>query len=276
MSSSSSSSRSSLDADAAEFARRTRARHEREAELVRRIANGEAPPPAVAPPALPRVGGLPPLPPPRAQPRKYAGVVRDFRARKALQATTCYECEAFYRYMAETTGVPEEKLMRRYSRHRHEHLPPPDDQVNGWKVWPLGEDSPPRAPNKYNSAMVRFEEQRKAEAAAAAAAAKEEEEEEEEELPATDPPPAPELEEILPPTDPPVAEELDDRPVSPDILASQPLGTRCSQVEVQAKKDEAEAKLRAALQATPKDAGDIQELTMQVWMARWSVSSSSQ
>ena len=210
-----------------------------DAAAVRRIADGAAAPPPIAP-SLPRVGVAAARAARAAAPpqRAFAEVVRTQRARAALQGQTCPECDAFYRVMADAFGKDPALLVQRHSRHRHEHAPP-STPPGFWDVWSLPPDSPVRSQHKGNQVMQRVAERRRREAAEARAelAGRTEEVAADEADEADEPLPPTELEdEMLPPTDPPAfqkqeQEKEEDRAESPDILATQPTGVCVTAVE---------------------------------------------
>lgn len=114
--------------------------------------------PSLSLPSLPLPLPLPPpppiallsTPPPPPAPRqaKYASVVRG-KARQALPGHACEECVKFFESIKTTLhpGEDMQTVMNRYSRHRHEHKPPPTPP-GYWSVWSLEdneeEDNPKR------------------------------------------------------------------------------------------------------------------------------------
>ncbi|KAH9253315.1 hypothetical protein BASA81_008666 [Batrachochytrium salamandrivorans] len=83
-----------------------------------------------------------PIPAPSSPHRqtKYTSVVRG-KARQSLPGHACEECVKFFESIKNTLhpGEDMQTVMNRYSRHRHEHKPPPTPP-GYWSVWSLGED----------------------------------------------------------------------------------------------------------------------------------------
>jgi hypothetical protein len=79
--------------------------------------------------------------------RPFQNVVRDKSARAALPGACCEECRAFYTNLARDLHPNEDiqKVMDRYSRHRHQFQAPPTPQ-GYWDMWSLPPDESEPSP----------------------------------------------------------------------------------------------------------------------------------